>query len=739
MKNTTLLRGLLLATVCLALLTQSLKAQNKLLTIDDIFDPVKKVNFNGTTPTIRWLKDGNHYLLTNEASRRDVPRLQKVNAATGEAVPFFDAAKMQAAFAALPGVTAEDARKLANRGNYDLNPAETAVLINWSNDLFYYEFGSDRAIRLTSGPEEEVGEGFSPDGRMVSFVRGNNLYVEDLSMQRRERALTSDGSDKILNGRLDWVYQEELYGRGNFGAYWWSPDSTTIAFLRFDENPVPEFTVVDHIPYHQNVEITPYPKAGDPNPLVKLGVVSAAGGDIRWVDTFKYQPADLLISRVAWSPDGKKIVYQAQNREQTFLDVNFADANDGKSTNVIHETSKAWVAINEEPIWLKDGTFIWASERDGWEHLYHYSADGKLLRQITNGKWEVRSIEGVDEAKGYIYFTATEHSHIAPNGYRIKLDGSGLTRLTMAQGSHRVDVSPAHNYFIDFWSDLNTPSQVRLYDATGKLVRVISENKVDALKQYKLGAAELLQVKTRDGFVMEAMMIKPPDFDARKKYPVMSFTYSGPHAPQVRNGWGSQTYMFHQLLAQKGYIIWVCDNRTASGKGLESTWPVYKNFGELELRDLEDGLTWLKSQPYVDGSRIGMWGWSYGGFMTSYALTHSQSFKIGIAGGTVADWRDYDSIYTERYMQTPQNNPEGYKKSSPTNAAKNLHGKLLLIHGSIDDNVHMQNTMQFVYELQKAGKQFQLMLYPKSRHGVTDPLLLKHMRQMMLDFIVENL
>ncbi len=739
MKNTTRLRGLLLATVFLALITQSLKAQNKLLTIDDIFDPVKKVDFNGTTPTIRWLKDGNHYLLTNEASRRDVPRLQKVNAATGEATPFFDAAKMQAAFAALPGVTAEDARQLANRGNYDLNPAETAVLINWSNDLFYYEFGSDRAIRLTSGPEEEVGEGFSPDGRMVSFVRGNNLYVEDLSMQRRERALTSDGGDKILNGRLDWVYQEELYGRGNFGAYWWSPDSTTIAFLRFDENPVPEFTVVDHIPYPQNVEITPYPKAGDPNPIVKLGVVSAAGGDIRWVDTFKYQPADLLISRVAWSPDGKKVVYQAQNREQTFLDVNYADAKDGKSTNVIHETSKAWVGINEEPIWLKDGSFIWASERDGWEHLYHYSADGKLMRQITEGKWEVRSIEGVDEKNGFIYFTATEHSHIAPNGYRIKLDGSGLTRLTMTEGSHRVDVSPAHSYFIDFWSDLNTPSQVRLYDAAGKLVRVISENKVDALKQYKLGAAELLQVKTRDGFVMEAMMIKPPDFDARKKYPVMSFTYSGPHAPQVRNSWGSQTYMFHQLLAQKGYIIWVCDNRTASGKGLESTWPVYKNFGELELRDLEDGLTWLKSQPYVDGSRIGMWGWSYGGFMTSYALTHSQSFKIGIAGGTVADWRDYDSIYTERYMQTPQNNPEGYKKSSPTNAAKNLHGKLLLIHGSIDDNVHMQNTMQFVYELQKAGKQFQLMLYPKSRHGVNDPLLLKHMRQMMLDFIVENL
>jgi dipeptidyl-peptidase 4 len=732
-------RAVLLATVFLAIATQSLKAQNKLLTIDDIFDPVKKVNFNGSTPTVRWLNDGKHYLITNEASRKDVPRLQKVDAATGEATAFFDAAKMQIAFAALPGVSAEDARQLANRGNYNLNPAETAVLIDWSNDLFYYEFGSDRAIRLTNNPEEEIGEEFSPDGRMISFVRGNNLYVEELGMQPRERALTSDGGTKILNGRLDWVYQEELYGRGNFGAYWWSPDSKTIAFLRFDETPVPEFTVVDHIPYDQRIEVTPYPKAGDPNPIVKLAVVNASGGDIRWVDTFKYQPADLLISRVAWTPDSKKVVYQAQNREQTFLDVNFADARDGKSTNIIHETSKAWVAINENPIWLKDGSFIWASERSGWEHLYHYAADGKLLRQITDGKWEVSSIQGVDEDNGYIYFTSTEHSPIAGQAYRIKLDGTGMTRLTQTEGAHRVDLSPANNYFIDVWSDLNTPSQVRLFDASGKLVRVIAENKVDALKQYKLGTAELLQVKTRDGFTMEAMMIKPPDFDARKKYPVMSFTYSGPHAPQVRNSWGSQTYMFHQLLAQKGYIIWICDNRTASGKGLESTWPVYKNFGELELRDLEDGVTWLKNQAYIDGSRIGIWGWSYGGFMTSYALTHSQSFKMGIAGGTVADWRDYDSIYTERYMQTPQNNPEGYKKSSPVNAAKNLHGKLLLIHGAIDDNVHMANTIQFVYELQKAGKQFQLMVYPKSRHGVTDPLLLKHMRQMMLDFIVENL
>ncbi len=713
-------------------------AQQKQLTNDDIFDPVKRVNFSGTTPNIRWLKDGTHYLLANDPANHDLPRLQKVNAATGEAVAFFDAAKMQAALTAIPGITPQDARLLSNRSSYLLNPAEKAVLLNFANDLFYYELGSDTATRLTNNPEDEVGETFSPDGRMVGFVRGNNIYVLDLS-GGRERRLTTDGSPQVLNGRLDWVYQEELYGRGDFEAYWWSPDSSMITYLRIDEHPVPEFTVVDHIPYDQKLEVTPYPKAGDPNPIVQLGVINASGGATRWIDTYKYQPSDLLIVRVTWTPDSKKVAYQAQNREQTFLDLNFADPRDGKSATIVHETSKAWVAVLDNPNWLKDGSFLWQSERTGWQHLYHYSADGKLLRQVTDGKWEIRSLDGVDEDKGLVYFSATEHSHIAPQEYRIKVDGTGLTRLTTTEGSHRVDLSPADNYFVDKWSDVNTPTQTRLYDADGKLIRVISENKVDALKDYKLGTTELLQVKTGDGFLMEAMMIKPPDFDSHKKYPVMTFTYSGPNAPQVRNAWGSTTYMWHQLLAQKGYIIWICDNRTASSKGVESSWPVYKNFGELELRDLEDGLTWLKSQPYVDGSRIGMWGWSYGGFMTSYALTHSQTFKLGIAGGPVTDWRNYDSIYTERYMQTPQHNEEGYKKSSPVTAAKDLHGRLLLIHGAIDDNVHIANTIQFVYELQKAGKQFQLMVYPKSRHGVTDPLLVKHMRQMMTDFIVANL
>lgn len=730
--------GFLFVIVFLLVVPASL-AQNKLLTIDDIFDPAKRVNFSGTPLNPRWLKDGEHYIVASK-DRNAFPRLLKVNAITGKSEPFYDAAKMQAAFASLPGVSKEDARRLANQTFYDFNPAETGVLINFANDLFYYEFGSDRAIRLTSNPDEEIGAGFSPDGRMISFVRGGNLYVEDLSMQRRERALTRDGGAEIFNGRLDWVYQEELYGRGNFGAYWWSPDSSKIVFLHLDERQVPEFPVTDHIPIDQIMELTNYPKAGDNNPIVKLGVVNAAGGDVQWVDTYKYKPEDFLIVRVGWFPDSKKVWFEAQNREQTFLDLNSANSDDGKSANLFHEKTNTWVeAIDEGLRWLKDGTFLWLSDRSGWRRVYHCGADGKLISQVTSGDWDVRSIDAVDEEKGIIYFSASEHSAIANHEYAIKMDGTGLNRITMSEGNHRASFNSRASHFIDSWNDVNTPTQVRLYDTSGKLVRVIDENRVETLSQYKLGKVEFLNVKTRDGFTMEAMMIKPPDFDPAKKYPVMSYTYSGPQAPQVRNAWGGALYMWHQMLAEKGYIIWICDNRTASNKGVNSAWPVYKNFGELELRDLEDGFSWLKSQPYVDSTRIGLWGWSYGGFMTSYALTHSQTFKIGIAGGTVSDWRNYDSIYTERYMGTPQDNPDGYLKSSPVHFAKDLHGKLLLIHGAMDDNVHMANTMQFLYELQKAGKQVQLMVYPKSRHGVTDPVLVKHLRQMMTDFIVGNL
>ncbi|HEX8285573.1 MAG TPA: S9 family peptidase [Pyrinomonadaceae bacterium] len=729
--------GLLLFAL-IVLCPAAARGQEKLLTVEDIFDPAKRVNFSGTPPAgVEWLADGEHYLQAKRGA--GATTLLRVNARTGESAPFFDAARMEAALAKVSGLSPEQAKRLARQGSYHFNPARTAVVLNASGDLVYYELGADAAARLTTGPEEETEEDFSPDGRLISFVRANDLYVIDVAT-RRERRLTTTGNEKTLNGVLDWVYEEEIYGRGNRRGYWWSPDSRRIAYLNFDERPVRTFPVVDHIPRRQVLEDTPYPLAGDPNPVVRLGVVEPSGGETRWVDLAAYEPTDSLVVRVAWSPDSRRVVYQAQNREQTFLDLNAADPATGKTARLFRETTKAWVEPSDDnPRWLKDGSFLWRSERTGWLHVYHYSADGKLIKQLTDGPWEVRGIDAVDEAGGWLYFHGTEHSHIAEHVYRVKLDGTGLKRLSQAEGNHRPNFSPTGAYFVDNWSDVNTPTQARLHASDGAQVRVIEENRVAALGQYKLGKAEFLRVKTRDGFEMEAMMIRPPDFDPSKKYPVLEFTYSGPHAPQVKNSWGSTTYMWHQLLAQKGYIIWYLDNRTASGKGAVSAWASYKNFGPLELRDLEDGLAYLKTLPYVDGSRVGLWGWSFGGYMTTYALTRSKQWKLGIAGGTVADWANYDSVYTERYMLTPEHNPEGYKAGSPLAGAANLSGKLLLIHGAIDDNVHMANTIQFLYELQKAGHQFELMLYPKSRHGVTDPLLIRHMRQMMTDFIVANL
>ncbi len=744
--------------VIAALTAVSAVAQEKRLTVDEIFspDPKVRVNFSGTPTRLTWSADGRSFRQIVDG------KLMRVDAATGTVTQFYDADRFAAALSAVAGVKPEDAARMANSATLNFNESETAILVNHSNDLWHYDVAGGVLERLTNSNEEEKEAAYSPDGKWVSFVRKNDLYVVEIA-RAREKQLTRDGSDRVHNGYLVWVYEEELYGRGQNRGYWWSPDSKFIAFLRLDDTLVPRFVMTNDVVNDQVIEDTRYPKAGDPNPLVELGIANVTGtaslpnvgrvpgvggripasvrrlGDlVRFADLGKYKKEDVLIGRVAWSPDSKAVVFQAQNREQTFLDLNAAALN-GKVNTLFTETSPAWVAINDNPFFLKDGTAVWQSERDGWAHLYYYDNAGKLIRRLTEGKWEVRTVHGVDEATGFVYFSGTKDSHIAENIYRVSIRGGAVERLTEGEGWHAASFNKQLTHFVHSWSDINTPTQQRLFTADGKLVRVINENRVDALSEYKLSRPEFLKVKTRDGFEMEAIMIRPPDFDANKKYPVLQYTYAGPHAPQVRNGWGGNRYLWHQMLAQKGYIIWICDNRTASGKGIESTWPVYKNFGPLELRDIEDGVSYLKSLQFVDKDRIGIWGWSYGGFMTSFALTHSKSFKMGIAGGSVTDWQLYDSIYTERYMATPQNNRAGYERTSVLKAAKNLHGNLLLIHGVMDDNVHMQNTIQLVNELQKHGKQFELMLYPTQRHGVTNPAQAHHMYTMMTNYVERNL
>lgn len=731
-------------------------SQDKLLTIDDIFnaDPKVRVNFNGVPTQLAWTADGRGFR-TMQAGK-----MTRLDAITGDAREFFDAKRLAAALETA-GIAVADASRISASPALQFSPDERAILVSQGNDLWLYDTAAGTVKRLTSTSAEELEADFSPDGKLISFVRGNNLFVYDLA-RGEEKQLTRDGGEKIFNGYLDWVYEEELYGRGQKRGYWWSPDSKFIAFLRLDESPVPKFVLPNDIPIDQAVENTNYPQAGDPNPIVTVGIADVSknsivpnaaripqvgrrlpasiqrlGDSVKFVDLSTYKPEDLLIARVAWSPD-QRVVFQAQNREQTLLDVNAASV-DGTVKRLFRETSPAWVAINDNPSFLKDGSFVFQSERDGWAHLYHFNREGQVIKRITEGKWEVRTLHGVDEAGGWVYFSGTKDSPIAENIYRVKLAGGDVQKLTLMRGNHASSFNSTFTHFIDSWSDINTPTQARLFKADGTLERVLNENRVTALDQYKLGRPEFLKVKTRDGFEMEAMMIKPPDFDPNKKYPVISYTYAGPHAQSVVDRWGASRYMWLQMMAQKGFIIWICDNRTASGKGLESTWPVYKNFGVLELRDIEDGVNYLKSLPYIDGSRIGLWGWSYGGFMTGYAMTHGNFIKVGIAGGSVTDWRLYDSIYTERYMMTPQNNREGYDRTSVQKAAANFSGKLLLIHGVIDDNVHMQNTMQLAYEFQKAGKQFDLMVYPTARHGLTNPAQVKHWYSMMTDYFVKNL
>jgi dipeptidyl-peptidase-4 len=718
-----------------ALVTTAGAQGQRRLSIETIYDPASSTNFGGTPPpAITWL-DANTYLLTKRGGGRTT--WVKVDAASGRESSLFDAGRMETALTSTPGVGRDAAAMLA-RSNLIFNPARTGALLTIDDDLYFYGFGEDKAVRLTSVPGKEEEATFSPDGASVAFVRGNNLFAVTVAAPR-EVALTSDGNADVLNGKLDWLYQEEIYGRGRFRAYWWSPDSTRVAFLRLDEHPVPKYTVVDHIPYRPITEITPYPKAGDPNPIVRLGVARVSGGEPSWIDLSAYPGTELLIVDVDWIPGARGLSFQVQDREQTWLDLNVADEASGRVRTVLRETTKAWVDPLGSPLWLSDGSFLWLSAKSGYKHLFHYAADGTQVAQVTSGRWEFRTYYGTDETKGVVYFAAGARRHVDTDIYSVRLDGSGMTRLSQSAGTHRANFNPTFTQYVDYWSDATTPPQARLNGVDGRERRVIEANPAKDLAEYRLGRVEFVEIKARDGFPMDALMIKPPDFDPSRRYPVYQYTYAGPTAALARNRWSGSDYMFHQLLAQSGVIVWILDNRSAGARSTEAQWSVYGNLGEPELRDLEDGIAWLKQQPFIDASRIVLSGWSYGGFMTAYALTHSTSWAGGVVGAPVTDWRDYDTVYTERLMKTPQHNPDGYQRTAPRNAAANAQGRILLLHGEMDDNVHMQNSMQFAYALQRAGKAFEMMVYAKSRHGFDDPALVEHRQQTIYDFTLRTL
>jgi len=618
---------------------------------------------------------------------------------------------------------------------YQWAPGGGALLFQGPTSLAWFDLKTQASRTLVSGKERISDPKISPDGRYVSFVRNHNLWLVSVA-DGKERAFTQGGTEEVRKGELDWVYPEELEITT---AYWWAPDSSAIAYFAMDERKVAQYPLVDFSSPVGEAEEERYPPAGGANPIVRVFVAPVDGGEARAMDTG--ENTDIYIARVNWLTDSKHLAIQRLNRQQTILDLLIADATTGQTRMALSETDQYWINVSNDLHFLKDGKrFLWSSERSGYRHLYLYDLDGKQLAQLTKGEWEVSAVDTVDEPKGLVYFTGTAKSPLERHLYRVSLDGSAISRITIHNGTHGVNMAPDASAFVDTYSDAVTPPRQDVARADGSLLRVINENKVAELADYHLSAPQFLSVKAHDGMPLNAMMIKPADFDASKKYPVLVFTYGGPHAQVVLNAWGGNTALWHQLMTQKGYIIFALDNRGSAGRGHVFEEPIHYNLGAVELSDQRDGVAYLKSLPYVDAERIGIWGWSYGGHMTLHAMFEAGGeFKAGFAGGPVTDWHFYDSIYTERYLGLLPQNEKGYRASSPIDRVEGLKGKLLIARGTGDDNVHFANTLSLINELIEFGKSVEVMPFPGRGHGVSDPPARKVLMNRVTQFFLDNL
>jgi len=601
---------------------------------------------------------------------------------------------------------------------YRWSPAGDAVLLVCGGDVFVVTAPGGQVRRLTATPAEEELAEYSPDGRRVSFVRDNDVWVIELSSGTEER-LTKTGSPTHLNGKLDWVYEEELAGRKPI-AYAWSPDSRWIAALSLDERSVPTYPIVDRIKTHPTTVDQRYPQPGDPNPTVGLTLAEvAARGGARTVREHTFAgPSPEYLPRFGWMPDSSAVWYELLDRRQERLELVRESVATGASRTLLTDRDSAWINLHDDEHFFPDGRLLWSSEADGFRHLLVYAADG-TPRRITSGAWEVASVAAVDEASGWIYFTANEASPVEDQLYRVRADGTGFERLTKEAGTHRADVAPGARFILDTFSTASAPPVMRVLAGDGHVLRTLAPSKPPSLAEYALGTVEFVKVQAAGGTALYASLLKPADFDPAKRYPVVVYVYGGPHAQVVRDGWGRQTALFHQVLASRGMLVFSLDNRGSASRGRDFERTLLRRLGKTELEDQLAGVAYLKTLPYVDASRIGIWGWSYGGFMTCYALTNAAGvFRAGAAVAPVTDWLRYDSIYTERYLKLPADNEAGYRDSSPVNQAGNLTDALLILHGTGDDNVHWGNTAAFVEALYKAGKPYDLQLYPNKTHGI---------------------
>jgi dipeptidyl-peptidase 4 len=618
---------------------------------------------------------------------------------------------------------------------YQWAPSGEAILFVGANALSWFDLKAQSVRTLVEGKEAIADVKISPDGRLVSFVRGHNLFLVRVA-DRKEQALTTGGTEEVRKGELDWVYPEELDLKT---AYWWSGDSSKIAFLEMDETQVSKYPLVDFASYEGDAEEERYPVAGGKNPVVRVFTVSVSGGTATLMDTGT--ETNQYIPRVNWLRDSKRLAIERLNRKQTQLELLLADADTGRSSVLLTEKDAYWINVADDLYFLKDGKrFLWSSERSGYRHLYLYGLDGKEAAQLTKGDWEVSGLEAVDDAKGMVYFSARQKTPIEKHLYRVGLQGTGFQRITKQEGTHTVQFSPDAGAFLDTYSNAMTPPQQWISRADGSSLVALNENRVAELAEYHLSPVEFIQVKSHDGVELNAWVIKPANFDPSKKYPALVYTYGGPHAQVVLNAWGGPTFLWHQLMAQKGFVIFALDNRGSAGRGHLFEEPIHFRFGAQEMSDQRDGAAWLKAQPWVDGTRIGIWGWSYGGHMTLHAIFEDpEDFKAGFAGGPVTDWHYYDTIYTERYIGLLPENEENYRESSPIEKAEQLRGKLLLAHGTADDNVHFANTLSLVDKLIAQGKHVEVLPFPGRGHGVSDPPARIFLMNRVTQFFLENL
>ena len=597
-----------------------------------------------------------------------------------------------------------------------ISPDNKSIVFLRNDGLFYYS-KDNKSLRKLIDSGNAVNISFSPDCSKIAYTKNGDLYVYDL-IAFREIRLTFDASDTIYNGYSSWVYMEEIFGRSSrYAAFWWSPDSRKLAYLRTDESKVPVFTLnrldlTDNI--HGDIEQCRYPKAGDHNPEVKMGVADLAEAKTVWVST-DYS-ADQYIAWPFWTPDSRKLAIQVMNRDQTDLQIILADPITGDYDQIYRETNTTWVEFHEDIYVMMNGSgFIIRKPESGWENLYYYDWSGNMISRITDLDFRVTSIEKVDEKAGIVYFYATGEESADLHLFRARLDGRDLMQISKGPGTHRVSISPSGLYFLDTWSSIASPGAIISYDRRGRVTGEI-HNFEESGKMNRGSVSEFVKVTTSDRlFNLPVIVTYPVNFDPSGKYPVVFDIYGGPDRKNVENIWQGDSPSWYSL---NGIIVVKADHRGSGHFGRRGLDYLHRSLGKWEILDYAAVVEWLREKSFVDSKRIGITGTSYGGYLTCLALTKGAAYWThGFAGSSVTDWRLYDSVYTERYMDTPQENKDGYDNGSVITYAGDLRGKLYLNHGDIDDNVHMQNSIWLISKLQDEGKIFKFMIYPGGRHG----------------------